>query len=707
MFKRIRRIEGVSRIVAVCSGNLLPDEFRETGWSEVRFYTYDSDNHAIGFFPPSPGLSLQTGEIPPVEDESHILLGYELASSLGLEVGDKTVVRGREFTVGGVWAPSPLIPGNYVQISLRAAHRLVPGIDKGYDELLVYVRPGIDPNQVAWRIWQDIPGLQVVPPMELYLARVRNQRIGMYTSLYVGTIAFMASVLVLAYALVGGGLTGNAAPDCTFGRRRPLQRGLILGITSALMAVLVGWVFMAWLNHYSRRMYAFTVAAFSLRYNLGVLALGVLAGIGAGLIASLRLRWMERGVRPAMLDFVLRYGVGCLFVALTVIGLVVSGALVETTFTALAEAKQLAVDRIGLKFPVLSKQALHRLLLMPGLQGITIEAYGGAIQEDEEGWGDGLPASGVFYGVNSSNSRPGVTILHPAPIRVGRDIRRDSPNEVIVGYDLARRFGLRPGDPLVIRDRTFIVTGIREPLAYGIPSDFNMRADISMEAFRRIFGHSPRSGTVTIFVPPVKSEEERKAFIDDLAARLGTGQIMDITAQENEMAIRYPGAMTIQKEARDEPARQVKTLYSLCFLLWLIWLLWLVGHVWYALSAFESLSKREEINLRRLFGATDNALVGEMMAHNMTLGAFGALIGVAGAWWLIAGINAWIGRTGYSALPLLLITLRLVVVPIALMMLMGALMAIGPIVEILREEPATFPENTESPQRTARATVAT
>ena len=705
MFRQIRRVEGVGRVIAVSSGNLLPDEYRETGWSEVHLYAYDSDNHTVGFFPPSPGLSLREGQIPPIEDEAHVLLGGELASAMSLSVGDKMSVREREFTVGGIWAPSTLMSGNYVQVSLRAGRQLMPGVTKGYDELLVYARPGADPNRVARHIWEEIPGLQVTPPEVRYLTLTQDRRIGASVLLYTATVALLASVLILASALVADTRQDDARRGSSARQGLVIWEGLILGVVAGLLAIPVGGILTALLNNCTRNMYASTVSTFSLRCAIGVLVLGCLAGLIAGLIAFTQQRRMERGEGPSWTYSVMRYATGYVFVALVVIGLVVPGAVIEFTFTTLEKTRELATGRIGLEFPTLDKETLHRLLLVPGLRGITVETYGGVTNEDEEGWNDGLPSSGVFYGVRTSNGHPGVTILHAAPLWVGREIRRDSPNEVVLGYDLAQQFGLHPGGPFTIHDRTFIVTGIRERLMRGIPGDFNVRADISWEAFQRILGYPLGGGTVTIFVPPIEHEEDRRMFVADLASRLGPVRIMDVTAQEDRMASRFPGAVTIERETSKEPARRVRLLYSFSFLLWGSWLLWVAGHTSYALSTFDTLNRREEIGLRRLFGATDGALVGELMARGMALAAFGALIGIMGGWRLAGTIGAWIDETGRS-LPRLLLTTRLAVVPTAIMMLLGAAMAVGPGVGALREEPAALLEKAEPQHGGTDASVA-
>lgn len=89
----IRGIPGVGDVVPAYRGTLTADEARDSGWVSVSWLAVDSSEMRKAYPPPGPGVSLWKGEVPPRGSYDRIVLGYELARVLGLDVGDEISVQ--------------------------------------------------------------------------------------------------------------------------------------------------------------------------------------------------------------------------------------------------------------------------------------------------------------------------------------------------------------------------------------------------------------------------------------------------------------------------------------------------------------------------------------------------------------------------------------------------------------------------------------
>jgi putative ABC transport system permease protein len=105
---------------------------------------------------------------PADEGRSVTVLGSDLARKLGMDAGDRVVLRDVEFEVVGVLEPTLTAPDQAAMVPLRAAQELFvaslpPMIAQGIDasdiatSLTVYPDPGVDPELVADRIEAAVP----------------------------------------------------------------------------------------------------------------------------------------------------------------------------------------------------------------------------------------------------------------------------------------------------------------------------------------------------------------------------------------------------------------------------------------------------------------------------------------------------------------------------------------------------------------------
>jgi hypothetical protein len=487
---------------------------------------------------------------------------------------------------------------------------------------------------------------------------------------------------------------------------------LLAALTGGLGGLLVGWLATLGLNAYTIHHQARTLFIVTPRLAGGVVLLSGLVGLAAGVWPALWTRL--RAFRPSALPC---SWLAVLGVALVTPGVMLIGSLVESLYCSLDEGQRVAADRISLE-PTSLEVAYYEPLAdslrrWPGILGIAVEAYGGAIVEDEERWIDRLPPSGIVYGF-----RPALSITCPEPCRgiegsergdfglgvpyrvglwQGRVFQPESLDEAVIGYDLAARQGLRVGDTLVIRDHDFTVVGIRQRLVYGRMNDFNLRAEVSLEALRRVLGQPYAFGTITAFIPPAEREEDRELFLARLAERFSGTAVVTVKDRLAEIARGFPGMESLIVKSSDDTLLRARLLYlgllaGVSIPLWGLAGLGIMSGL--QLSVAES---REEIQLRKLFGASDGDILARWLERAAFWGGLGGLMGVASGWLVIGAVNlgifSWSSETCTTVAaqispPLtLIVTPRLVVTTCVVTVLLCIIAGLGPAWQAARLSP--------------------
>jgi len=672
----------VGDVVPVYRGTLTADEARDSGWISVSWLAMDSNQVRKAYPPPGPGVSLWKGEVPPRDSYDRVVLGYELARVLGLDVGDEISVQGNSFTVGAVWSPADSESGNFIQVPVEAALSRFASGSASRNHLVVYTRPESDPEEVARTIWQQIPGLQVSSPLE------KSVR------LHDGASIWRGAVILLSFWTLGVGLLGFVYPFA----RETVASGAcsgpsrLLGMTAGtaalagIIGVCSGVLIALGMNVYAQRVYARTFFFLTPR----LVAVALVVALASGALAALWVLlgdWLRRDRgQLGSAGRGVHWAVAVLVVGIGTCLLIMGGSATESLCASLDEAQQVAVRRVGVRLLQAGRSVVPRMAGLPGVEGLTVEAYGGAISEDEEGWGKGLPPSGVVYGVASDAGGPGMSLWHRTGLWQGRGLLSHSLDEAVVGFDLAKYHDLHVGDVLTIRESKFMVVGIRQRCGYGMPVDFNWRVDVSLEALRRVTHNPYALDSVALSIPPVEREEHRQAFLEDLIRRIPEGRVVFFDAQLDEVAARYPLVTPLASDQQGEIARRARFMYSIGYLIQAVFASLVMGCALWAAVALDVNQRRERTALEMVLGAGESSILSELILSAASLSVLGALAGALAAWWLTKLANAWIAGSSID-LPYLLASPRLFIVSVAWSVVLTILVAFLPTLQGLRNEP--------------------
>jgi ABC-type antimicrobial peptide transport system permease subunit len=704
IIRRLWSVEGVQGVAATIRGSFKPEEERHSPITRLPDTIQGtwSDLPGLEFPLPSGEFSssaVLTGRLPRPASINEAIIGYELAQRLGKQVGDTLVVNEHLLVIVGIWQPSIFSPGNVVQVPYDTIRQWLPQSERGFDEMAVVLAPGYDAKsrmEVARRIWHQVPQVEVLSPAQEQTERRQAML----------TLDLVVLYSVLLTVLVGGATTINATLMTTHepsAISHQLVQPLLAALAGGLGGLLAGWLATLGLNGYIVHSQARTLFIATPRLAGAVVLLSVLVGLAAGVWPAL---WTR--LRPYTLhssSFLLLHspfsmGLAVLGVALATPGVMLIGSLVESLYCSLDEGKRVAADRISLE-PTSSEVAYYEPLAdalrrWPGILGIAVEAYGGAIVEDEERWIDRLPPSGIVYGLRpvlsevegSDREDFGLGVPYRVGLWQGRVFQPGSLDEVVIGYDLAARQGLKVGDTLNIRDHDFTVVGIRQRLVYGRMNDFNLRAEVSLEALRRVLGQPYAFGTITAFIPPAEREEDREVFLARLVERFSGTAVVTLKDRLAEIARDFPGVKSLIVESSDSTLLRARLLYfgllaGVAIPLWGLAGLGMMSAL--SRAAFHS---RQEIQLRKLFGASDGDILARWLERAVLWGGIGGLMGMGSGWLAIEALL----HSPFSVphFPLI-VTLRLVVMTVVTAVLLGVIAGLGPAWQAARLSPVLSP----------------
>jgi putative ABC transport system permease protein len=186
----------------------------------------------------------QGRELQP-DDTGVVVVGSELVKKLGAKIGQAILVRGEQFKVVGIMEPTLTIPDSSVYMSLSDARRLylqdfpeaaraaIAAIDPVVD-FVVYPTPGTDPEELAARINEAVPGVKASGPSVFKDQITSMTRIFNYILYGVALIALVVGALSVINTMT------MAVSERTreIGMRKAIGgvTGLFLGWAAAMLA---------------------------------------------------------------------------------------------------------------------------------------------------------------------------------------------------------------------------------------------------------------------------------------------------------------------------------------------------------------------------------------------------------------------------------------------------------------------------------------
>jgi putative ABC transport system permease protein len=219
---------------------------------------------------------VRVGKLVPNTDGNEVVIGSQVASHFGADLGSTIQVRGRDFHVVGVLEPTLTGPDSFVMMPFATAERLlldsepvlrrltmVPGTSvlPIATAAAVFWSEGEDPEQLAERIRQSVPALSVVSPkqaeaqLDSALAFLRSVIAGgglvalLVASLAVANTTFTAMVerrREIALWRVVGATRGQIVS-------RLVLEAVLLGLAGSVLGIVAGGTLTHWLNIVTER----------------------------------------------------------------------------------------------------------------------------------------------------------------------------------------------------------------------------------------------------------------------------------------------------------------------------------------------------------------------------------------------------------------------------------------------------------------------
>jgi putative ABC transport system permease protein len=262
----------------------------------------------------------------------------------------------------------------------------------------------------------------------------------------------------------------------------------------------------------------------------------------------------------------------------------------------------------------------------------------------------------------------------PPRVRVGKFVPDPDGNEVVIGSQVAKRFGADLGSTIPVRGREFHVVGVLEPTLTG-PDSFVMMPFATAE--RLLLDSEPVLRRLAMVpgtsVLPIAT-----------AAAVFWNQGEDPEQVAERIRQNVPGLSVVSpRQAEAELNRALAFLRSVIDGGGLVALL--VASLAVANTTFTAMvERRREIALWRVVGATRRQIVGRLVLEAVLLGLAGSVIGIVAGSALTHWLNIITERVGA---PVFLITARLVAVAAVLPAVLSALAAMPPVLRATRRTP--------------------
>ncbi len=262
----------------------------------------------------------------------------------------------------------------------------------------------------------------------------------------------------------------------------------------------------------------------------------------------------------------------------------------------------------------------------------------------------------------------------PPRVRRGRPVPRPGTSEVVIGHQVAKRYGADVGSSITVRGRDYEVAGVLEPTLTGpdsfviMPFAIAERLLLDTEPILRRLVLVPGSKVLPIATAAAvfwKDGEDPEALADR------------IREQVPGLSVVSPAQAEVQLERTLGFLRGIINGGGLVALL--------VASLAVANTTFTAMvERRREIGLWRVVGATRRQLVGRLVLEAVVLGLGGSLIGLVAGALATHGLNLVTERLGA---PVFLLTGRLVAAAALLPPTLAALAALPPVWRATRRPP--------------------
>jgi putative ABC transport system permease protein len=246
------------------------------------------------------GRDLQEG------DRGKVVVGSDVAKSLGAVVGQNVTIRGKSFQVIGVYEKTLTAPDTSVAMSLPDAQQLLyaqlPKVmqqqmrpDELATGITVYPQAGVEPNQLATDIEKQVAGVKAFGP------KVFKEQVSNATRIFNALIFGVALISLL----VGGLSVVNTMTMSVFERTREigirksigasnrqivahfLNESAIIGFLGGASGLLLGWIVTVVVNGFMSKS-GTVIFLLTGRLAIGALLFAIILGVGSGFYPSLR-----------------------------------------------------------------------------------------------------------------------------------------------------------------------------------------------------------------------------------------------------------------------------------------------------------------------------------------------------------------------------------------------------------------------------------
>jgi putative ABC transport system permease protein len=346
----------------------------------------------------------------------------------------------------------------------------------------------------------------------------------------------------------------------------------------------------------------------------------------------------QRKVRTALTIF----GIG-----LGIFAVIVMGSMSENFNKTFETSFALTADKIrvfgssGVFGGSVTTSKAAEVRKVPGVH----DAYGLLMAPLEEGGGMSFGGNQVI-GLPPEKSQ---TILGPVQVKEGRDLMRGDRYVTVIGSSIATQYDIGVGDRIEIQDKYFTVVGELEYTGSFFDASAAIPLDIAQDVYEM--------GNMVSMIFAIPEE----------------GVDGDLLAKRIKLSV--DGVDTMSPSELEEEAKQGLMIFSVITVSAAV-LAAIIGGLSVMNTMLMSVMERtKEFGILKAMGAERRDILLMTVGEAAIMGFLGGLLGLAGGWVAVFGINLWLAEKG---IVLFLITPRLVAVAMLFAILLGTLSGIYP-----------------------------
>ena len=246
-------------------------------------------------------LEIDQGRILQEGDEGKVVLGSVLAEKFGVGVGDTVELRGEEFEVVGVYEPTLSAPDSFAFVSFEDALNLFRKVNPYFQvediaaTIDVIPEDGVDANELAARIDENVEGIKVISPEEAEKQISQFSLIFNAILLGIGFIALVVGGLSIINTMIMSvsertqeiGLKKAIGAETGSVLSEYLLESALIGFFGGLIGMLLGLLAVYLLNNASASSQV-TVFAVTSTVIVGPVVFATVLGTAAGLFPAFR-----------------------------------------------------------------------------------------------------------------------------------------------------------------------------------------------------------------------------------------------------------------------------------------------------------------------------------------------------------------------------------------------------------------------------------